>query len=183
MRRVFTCALALSAVVGATIAPGGASAKGQQQSYVVLSEAGASQKATAKAIEAAGGKVTGANAAIGVTYASAANTDFVTDVSASGAVEGAAHNKPIGYATPDLRPKADDVEALSKAAAGAADPGVDAAPAGDPFSAQQWDMQMIHANADGSLAASPGPSASWWASWTPASTAATRTSRRTSTAR
>ena len=53
----------------------------------------------------------------------------------------------------------------------------------EPLAPLQWDMKMIHATADGSYAEQPGGKACSSGSSTPASTARTRTSPRTSTRR
>src|SRR3954454_13470788 len=159
IRKTLAGAVALSAVVGATLTPGGAGAAGAQSRYVVLNEAGVSQQAAERAIERAGGRVVGVNRDIGVTYAASANQSFVTDVARTSAVLAAARERPIGAATPDLVGKYDPAEDFRGAPAGASAAGGSAAAAaiaGDPFSPLQWDMQMIHATPGGSYAVNQG---------------------------
>jgi subtilisin family serine protease len=70
------------------------------------------------------------------------------------ALAGVARNRIVGYATPALRPKVDDVETLI--AASGAPPSATAAADAEPLADLQWDMAMIHATADGSHAVDTG---------------------------
>ena len=63
---------------------------------MVLYAKGASPERAKAAIEAAGGRLVEANREVGVATVRSANADFVTDVSRSAAVAGAARNRPVG---------------------------------------------------------------------------------------
>ena len=74
-----------------------------RQTYVVLLERGASVDAAKAAVKGAGGRVVSINRKVGVATVRSANADFVTDVSRTQAVQGAAHNRAVGEA-PASRP-------------------------------------------------------------------------------
>src|SRR4051794_2791675 len=105
MRRALSCALAVSAFAGLLVAPTVGAAEGQSTSYVVVYESGASAKAAHAAVKAAGGRLVRETKAIGVATVVSSNPRFVADVSRKNAIYGAAHDTPIGSATPDFRPK------------------------------------------------------------------------------
>ena len=71
---------------------------------MVLYEQGASATGARAAIKSAGGKLVDENRKVGVATVRSANADFVTEVARSGAVAGAAQNRPVGEAPADRRP-------------------------------------------------------------------------------
>ena len=87
-------ATAAAVVLGATVLPGSqvlvvGAADGGEADYVVLGESGASASDVVSAINAAGGTVTGKNAAVGTFRVTGPATGFIEAVSASSAVFGA----------------------------------------------------------------------------------------------
>jgi lantibiotic leader peptide-processing serine protease len=145
-------ALALGAL--ALIVPLSAGAAGRQgtaATFVVLYEKGASAKSARAAIRHAGGRVVRENRGVGVATVRSANDDFVTDVSASRAVYGAAHNRPVGFA-PQVRGRARDKFAIEKSG-GKGKSGRTVrgrGGGGEPLADLQWDMRMIDATPSGS---------------------------------
>src|SRR3954453_8852073 len=119
-------------------------------SYVVLYERGASDARARAAIESAGGRVVEVNRKVGVATVRSANANFVVDVSRTAAVEGAARNRPVGYAKPDQVKDPFAIErmnGLRNSAAGEGrgrEHGAGKSPA-EPFADLQWDMRMINA--------------------------------------
>jgi subtilisin family serine protease len=119
--------------------------------YAVLIEQGASHAAAVAAVSAAGGTVIEQNAEVGTLTVQAPATGFVQHVSASPAIYGAAHTRPIGR-VPDAAPAAgaarhlrDAVETEHNASVSVA-PQLDAslAPVGlDPLDANQWGLRMV----------------------------------------
>ncbi len=91
------------------------------------------------------------NLRVGVATATSSNPDFVTDVAATQAVEGAARNAPIGHASPALRPKLspEDRDTLRNASRGThrSDKGRDKPKKdrSEPLADLQWGMRLIHA--------------------------------------
>ena len=73
--------------------------------YTVLIEQGASRAAAVAAVSAAGGTVIKQNAEVGALTVQAPAAGFVQQVSASPAIYGAAHTRPIGR-VPDAAPAA-----------------------------------------------------------------------------
>ena len=88
--------VALSATLLLLAIPATSIGAGPTADYVVVAERGASNSAVTAAIEAAGGKVTGRNAAIDTYSATGPANGFILAVSASSAVDSAAHAKPVG---------------------------------------------------------------------------------------
>jgi len=119
-------------------------------SYVVLYERGASDARARAAIESAGGRVVEVNRKVGVATVRSANANFVVEVSRTAAVEGAARNRPVGYAKPDQVKDPFAIErmnGLRNSAAGEGrvrEHGAGKSPA-EPFADLQWDMRMINA--------------------------------------
>jgi subtilisin family serine protease len=128
---------------------------GPVREYVVLYEDDASFAEAHAAIESLGGSIVDENAAIGVAKVKSSNAGFVADVVADDALAGAARNRVVGYTEPALREKVDEVEALAQANTGA-EQQVAATVGAEPLASLQWDMEMIHATADGSQAVQPG---------------------------
>ena len=102
-RRTLAFALAAPVALSLLVAGGQAGgsptnsvASGQNVEYTVLIEVGADRQAAVDAVTAAGGTVVRENAAIGALVVDAPTNGFIQLVSASPAVFGAAHAKPIG---------------------------------------------------------------------------------------
>jgi lantibiotic leader peptide-processing serine protease len=150
-------ALAL-AVLGALalIVPLTAGAAGRdttKQTYVVLLERGASIDSAKQAVKRADGRVVSVNRKVGVATVRSGNADFVSEVSRSTAVQGAAHNRPVGEAPAGrvtdpfaiermagLRARAEGNGHVRRA-------GGRPAPLEEPFADLQWDMKAIRATA------------------------------------
>ena len=120
--------------------------------YVVVAEQGASSSAVKAAVKAAGGKVTSRNAAIDTYAATGPATGFILDVSASSAVDSAAHAKPIGSipgAKPvkELVPDAGAIEAANaRGNAQGKKPGGGSTAGLDPLDDDQWGLQMVRSD-------------------------------------
>ncbi|GLZ31884.1 serine protease [Lentzea sp. NBRC 105346] len=121
--------------------------------YTVLVEDGASRDAAVKAIKASGGEVTKENAAVGLLTVKAPAQGFVERVSATDAVAGAAHAKPIGHspvAKSAQKPaaKRDEVEKENKTAPANAPAKTQAATAGlDPLDDQYlWGLKLTRSD-------------------------------------
>ena len=147
-----------SPVVGA---PRAATAQASSD-YTILIEEGASRDVAVAAVSAAGGTVVKENAALGTLTVRAPAEGFVEQVSASQAVFGAVHMRPIGR-LPNATPPAaaakhprDQVETEHNANPNAG-PRRDTrrTPVGlDPLDADRWGLRMVHA--DLSRAVQPG---------------------------
>jgi subtilisin family serine protease len=141
--------LVISVLVFGAPAVGGTTTASTQ--YTVLIEQGASHAAALAAVSAAGGTVIKQNAEVGTVTVQAPATGFAQQVSASPAIYGAAHTRPIGR-VPDAAPAAgaarhlrDAVETEHNASVSVA-PRLDAslAPVGlDPLDANQWGLRMV----------------------------------------
>jgi subtilisin family serine protease len=141
--------LVISVLVFGAPAVGGTATASTQ--YTVLIEQGASRAAALAAVSAAGGTVIAQNAEVGTLTVQAPAAGFVQQVSASTAIYGAAHTRPIGR-VPDAAPAAgtarhlrDIVETEHNANVSLA-PQLDAslAPVGlDPLDANQWGLRMV----------------------------------------
>jgi lantibiotic leader peptide-processing serine protease len=147
-RTIFLALCALILVVPLTA--GAAKKAATQHSYVVLYERGASADSARAAIKQAGGRLLEENREVGVATVRSSNTDFVTDVSRSAAVTGAARNRPVGYAAPDQVRDPFAVERMTSLRESAAGQGRvrergAAAGGAEPFADLQWDMRMINA--------------------------------------
>jgi subtilisin family serine protease len=150
MRRTIPFALLAALVLIVPLTAGASKERARQHTYVVLYERGASADSAHAAIRSAGGRVVDENREVGVATVRSANADFVTDVSRSGAVSGAARNRPVGYAAPDQVRDPFAVERMSGLRQSAAGEGRvrgrGAAVGGaEPFADLQWDMRMINA--------------------------------------
>ncbi len=125
---------------------------GDTADYVVVAEQGASSSAVKAAVKAAGGKVTGQNAAIDTYSVTAPAAGFILEVSASGAVDSAAHAKPIG-SVPGAEPVKElvpDAEAIAATnASGKAQgkkPGGGTTAGLDPLDGDQWGLEMVRSD-------------------------------------
>jgi len=152
--------LAISVLVFGAPAVGGTATASTQ--YTVLLEQGASRAAALAAVSAAGGTVVEQNAEVGTLTVQAPASGFVQQVSASPAIYGAAHKRPIGQ-VPDAAPAAGaarhlrDVVETEGDATDSLAPQLDAslAPVGlDPFDADQWGLRMV--KSDLARAVQPG---------------------------
>ena len=178
MRKVLCCA---GAIAGAVLAVGTSAAMADQ--YVVLYKQGASTAAAHQAIRDAGGTIVSENTDVGVATVSSSDPSFVKKADGEAALDGAARNQVIGH-VPGASTQAVVARRRDRARATSTATGrARSRSSGDPLGGLQWDMQMIGATPTGSYAHDRAATASASASWTRASTAATRTSRRTSTAR
>lgn len=170
-RNTLTVAVALPVVISVLVlgapAVGAGSAATASSDYTVLIEQGASEAAAVAAVSAAGGTVMNDNAAVGTLTVRAPASGFVRQVSASPAIVGAAHVRPIGR-VPDATPPhataaagaarhlSDAVETehssgpntVPPSAAGPATVGL------DPLDAGQWGLRMVQS--DLSRAVQPG---------------------------
>ncbi|WP_241997699.1 S8 family serine peptidase [Kribbella sp. VKM Ac-2569] len=137
------------ALVAATLAApvtagaGATSVAGGDTEYLVLLEAGADRNQAIAAVKAAGGEVVKENAHLGTLTVRAAASGFVSRVSASSAVEGAARSRPIGT-VPQQKPRTVESEngATSKAGAAEATKTVGM----DPLDAQLWGLKMVRSD-------------------------------------
>ncbi len=124
--------------------------------YVVLYQHGASLADARAAIASLGGTIVDELSSIGVARVRSAEADFVSQVMGKSALAGAARNEIVGYVTPALREKTDEVESLAAARVAASGEQRTTAPEAEPLAGLQWDMDMIHATADESQAVQPG---------------------------
>ncbi|MEA2363210.1 MAG: hypothetical protein QOD71_2355 [Thermoleophilaceae bacterium] len=150
MRRTLFLVLVGMLVLVVPLTAGAAKRSATQHTYVVLYERGASADSARSAISEADGRVVEENSKVGVATVRSANADFVAEVSRSGAVAGAARNRPIGEAPADrvrdpfaiermsaLRRQADGEGRVQRAGG--------PAPLAEPFADLQWDMRLINA--------------------------------------
>ena len=116
----------------------------EQAEYVVVAERGAASRDVVRAITAAGGTITGRNDAIGTFTVLAGSTGFVTTVSASSVVFGAAAERVIGR-IPDAKPvKNGDPEVEKIHAGNAGGPRHGGSTAGmDPLDPLAWGLTMV----------------------------------------
>ncbi len=139
---MFTAALLLSL-------PAGAIGSGAQADYVVVAERGASASAVRAAVAAAGGRVTGHNAAIGTYTAIGPASGFILAVSASPAVFGATGQRPLGRIPDDAPAKelVPDAAAIAAAGAGSAKkPGGGSTAGMDPLDSSLWGLAMVRSD-------------------------------------
>jgi subtilisin family serine protease len=144
--------VALSATLLILVIPATSVGAGATADYVVVAERGASSSAVKAAVKAAGGKVTGRNAAIDTYSATGPATGFILAVSASAAVDSAARAKPIGSipgAKPvkELVPDAAAIAAANKLGnAQGKKPGGGSTAGLDPLDADQWGLHMVRSD-------------------------------------
>jgi subtilisin family serine protease len=137
-------------------APSAATAQASSE-YTVLIEQGASRDAAVAAVSAAGGTVVKENAALGALTVLAPATGFAQQVSASPAVYGAAHVRPIGQlptgdssaaaaeAARQLRDAVETEHNSDPNAGPSADVGT-AAVGMDPLDADRWGLRMVRSD-------------------------------------
>ncbi|HEX5013261.1 MAG TPA: S8 family serine peptidase [Candidatus Limnocylindrales bacterium] len=119
-------------------------AGGAQTEYTVVAEDGASAADVERAIRAAGGTLTGRNAAIGTYVATGPATGFIDAVSASSAVIGAVGQRPIGL-IPDAalaKPNDAEVEQIHEGTPGGPRHGGSTA-GSDPLDELAWGLHMV----------------------------------------
>jgi lantibiotic leader peptide-processing serine protease len=158
MRRrsiVFALIATLTVALVGALPSASASTDGPLREYVVQYEAGAAHTEALAAVRAAGGTVVDEIASIGVAKVVSKNSDFVLDATAQGALAGAARNRIVGYSSPGLGKKVDEVEALT-ATSQAKSAQVATQAGAEPLAGLQWDMNMIDATTEGSYASQPG---------------------------
>jgi len=113
--------------------------------YTVLAEEGANGADAVAAIAAAGGKITATNDAVGTYTVTAPAAGFIQKVSASGAVLGAAHARPIGEAPKLLRKAPADVQQENLSVGRSS--GLTASTAGlDPMDGKLWGLRMVRSD-------------------------------------
>jgi subtilisin family serine protease len=139
--------LAGALAVPVTAGAGTTAVAGGTTEYLVLLQAGANHAQALAAVQAAGGSLVKENKNLGTMTVHAAASGFVTRVSASPAIEGAARSRPIGQ-LPQARPSTVEQEHLNAVAKGksvAARSGA-ASLSADPLDAQLWGLRMIRAD-------------------------------------
>jgi len=156
---VFTAAIALvTASLGVAAPQRSASWTGEELSYVVVYDLGASTAAARSAVKASGGTIVTENLRVGVVTVVSQNPSFLEAVVSQKALTGAALDRPIGHTVGT--PSGADLE-LAKARAAARGTIRDtrdfAAKGGaEPLADLQWGMKMMHATVDGSYARERG---------------------------
>ena len=172
MRRLLlplTSVLALA--VAAPIATASATENQQagtqgETEYVVVYDDGATDAARA-AIAASGGEIVKENAEVGVATVRSSDAGFASEVATQAGVEGVAHNSIIGSVpeagarTPADR---DAVEKAGRDSLTKSEASTDSqqrrgrhhGPKAEPLADLQWDMEQIHATADGSYRVEQG---------------------------
>ena len=134
-------ALAVPATAGA-----GVTVAGGNTEYLVLLESGANRAQAVDAVKAAGGEVVKENVNLGTLTVRAAATGFVSRVSASPAVQGAARSRPIGQ-LPKEKSGLVEQEGLAAAKANTA-AAATGAPSNklDPLDNQLWGLRMVRSD-------------------------------------
>src|SRR4051812_21793713 len=161
MRRTIFLALLCALCLVVPLTAGAAKRAASQHTYVVLYERGVSADSAKAAIQRAGGRVVDVNQDVGVATVRSANGEFVRDVSRSGAIAGAARNRPVGYAAPEQVQDPFAIERMNALREDAAGKGRvrergAGTPAAEPFADLQWDMRMINATPSQSYKRQPG---------------------------
>jgi subtilisin family serine protease len=152
MRRTLFLVLLGALVLIVPLTAGAANRAATQKTYVVLYERGASAESARSAIKQADGRVVEENSKVGVATVRSANADFVAEVSRSGAVVGAARNRPVGEAPADQARDPFAIERMTAQRQQAEGEGRvrragAPAPLAEPFADLQWDMRLINATA------------------------------------
>jgi len=156
---VFTATIALvTASLGVAAPQRSASWTGEELSYVVLYDLGASTAAARSAVKAAGGTIVKENLKVGVATVVSQNPSFFEAVGSQDALTGAALDRPIGHTVGT--PSGADLELVKARAAakGTISDTRDFKAKGDaePLADLQWGMAMMHATVDGSYARERG---------------------------
>lgn len=131
----------------ASATTGSATGTGQQASYVVLAEAGASATAIASELKAQGARVTSVNTAIGLVTVTSTDSSFRAAASTVKGVQGVASNVSVG-AAPQAPAAPDAVEEEHKVSTPQGSSATATAATGqDPLDGYLWGMDMINAPA------------------------------------
>jgi subtilisin family serine protease len=148
VRRVLVL-FAIAASLVSFIQPAGADSEaeaGEAHAYLVLYEDGASLSQGRAAIAAAGGTIRTENGAIGLAEVTSDNPAFLQEVRAQDGVKGAARDRSIATARPNMGHKFADERLEEERAAAqphSGGPAVRPTPGTEPLSGYQWDMEMI----------------------------------------
>ncbi|MGC4939509.1 S8 family peptidase [Kribbella sp. DT2] len=145
VRRSLYAASGAFALVAAGLAVpvvAGAQAQGGSTEYLVLVEQGADRAQALAAVKAAGGEVVKENTNLGTITVRAASSGFASQVSASGAVEGATRSRPIGQ-LPRSKPAQVEQENRGAAKGKGSQKG---AKGMDPLDAQLWGLKMVRSD-------------------------------------
>ncbi|MET9271237.1 S8 family serine peptidase [Kribbella sp. NPDC003557] len=137
-----TALIAAALAIPATAGAGATAVSGGDTEYLVLLETGADRNQAIAAVKAAGGEVVKENAHLGTLTVRAAASGFVTRVSASSAVEGAARSRPIG-SVPQQKPRTVEQE---NGGTGKAATAKKQAVGMDPLDAQLWGLRMVRSD-------------------------------------
>ncbi len=164
---IVATAAALVIAIGGAAAPSATAAPATTAAtdYLVLFKGTEADSAARKAIARTGGTVTEVNTKLGYAYVRSSSARFAAELTASGAVRGAARERVIGTAPKARRAPARDLEQMtaerkaSRGQGGTAD--ATAAPqtggvTPEPLANLQWDMRQIGATATGSYAENRG---------------------------
>jgi subtilisin family serine protease len=134
---------------GGLTAVAGSSDETATVDYLVLYEEGADAAAAQAAVAALGGEVVAENAEAGYALVRSNDPGFVLAVDAAEVLEGAARNRPIGFApneVPKRDPESVDGELATALATATATATAEVGP-GEPLASAQWDMAMVNAPA------------------------------------
>nr|WP_202893902.1 S8 family serine peptidase [Kribbella italica] len=121
----------------------GAQAQGGSTEYLVLVEQGADRAQALAAVKAAGGEVVKENANLGTITVRAASSGFASQVSASGAVEGATRSRPIGQLP---RAKPAQIEQENRGQGAKSKSAAKGSKSLDPLDAQLWGLKMVRSD-------------------------------------
>ncbi len=152
IRRSLCAATGAMALLGGALAVpvtagAGTAVAGGNTEYVVLVATGANHDQALAAVKAAGGQLVKENSNLGTMTVRAADTGFVTKVTASAAVEGAARTRPIGKLPQvNLKPKVVEQEHVGAVAKGKAAKAVAKGKGLDPLDAQLWGLKMVRSD-------------------------------------
>ncbi|GAB3809834.1 S8 family serine peptidase [Kribbella italica] len=146
VRRSLYAASGAFALVAAGLAVpvvAGAQAQGGSTEYLVLVEQGADRAQALAAVKAAGGEVVKENANLGTITVRAASSGFASQVSASGAVEGATRSRPIGQLP---RAKPAQIEQENRGQGAKSKSAAKGSKSLDPLDAQLWGLKMVRSD-------------------------------------
>jgi subtilisin family serine protease len=144
VRRSLCAATGAAALVVAALAVPATVAGGNTE-YLVLLEPGADRAQAVAAVKAAGGEVVKENTNLGTMTVRAAASGFVSRVSVSPAVEGAARSRPIGQ-LPKAKAKPAPVEQEHLGAARSGKKAGAQSNELDPLDAQLWGLRMVRSD-------------------------------------
>ncbi|WP_328991926.1 S8 family serine peptidase [Kribbella sp. NBC_01245] len=148
-RRTLGVAAGVLALVGAslTITPTAVgSAAASTTEYLVLLESGADRAAALAAVKAAGGTLVKENVNLGTMTVRAPAAGFVTKVSKSPAIEGAARNQKIGSVPRSKLNPVEQEHLIAGAARAAKSSAATAAVGMDPLDTKLWGLRMVRSD-------------------------------------